>query len=622
MHHDRPRARQPRRRWLVYGLAALAVLAALRLAAPRVVAAILEARLSAALGAAVTVEDVDLALWAGELTVHGLRAAPRGADSASAVRVREVRARWTWGELFHGATAFDVTLSGVAASLDLGAPWPADSAAADEDAGLGPLRALRLDDGALDVVLAADEAPLLALRELTATLDGAAPDARDGSMTARFAVAARVGEAGSLALAGAFSPLEPGAAWSLRGSLDALDLRSLNPLFRAVLELDVEQGRLSAEGELTASLGRLRGQVRPNFEGLRLLGRDERSVRHPMAEALFTSMLAASELPIDIDRSTTAARGLTLDEVFKADANALLTRLILQGYTRRLGTIVGHDAAIGGLEVDFPAGRLSFTDVSLVPEGAAEPFVHVARMDVVVEPTAVDAGAETYKSVVLTEPRVVFVAGVTERLRAFDPQWQEKVSGMPYPTDRLQIVGGRVEYRDTRTTPPADVVLTDVTLLAESLGRARATPARRDATLSARASMMGTSPLKLELAFSPGAAPLDGELDLSLAPMPLTRLNGLLRSRLGVDFSAGTLGLVAELDAKDGRVTGTVTPDLDAVTVLGRRETEVDRPLRELLVERRLRRLDGDRLVIELDSEGELSRELPRALLSAALQAR
>jgi hypothetical protein len=128
---------------------------------------------------------------------------------------------------------------------------------------------------------------------------------------------------------------------------------------------------------------------------------------------------------------------------------------------------------------------------------------------------------------------------------------------------------------------------------------------------------MGESTLKVDAAFTPGASPIDGELHLALAPIQLARLNGLLRSRFSIDVSTGTLGLSADLDAQDGQVTGTVTPSLSEVSVLGVKEADITRPLLELLIELRLKRLDGVHLLLDIRAEHDLVQKLPRALLAA-----
>jgi len=600
----------------------LTMLVASRLAAPWVVAAQIESRLAEALGAPVRVDDVELRLWAGELRAHGLHAAPADPASASALSIRTLRVRWRWRELLRGGGPLDLHMDGVAATLDLHAPWPAQPAAR-ASRGLGPLRSLVVQDGQLEVVLAPDAAPVLVVDDIRGVLHEGAWGARGAAMTTQLRVAARVGEGGRLALTGAFSPARPRETWTLQFALDRLDLRPLNPLFREVLEMDLERGRLSVTGDLTSSGGRLRGHVVPRFDQLTLLGAHE-SVRHPMAEALFSSMLATADLPLEIDRAASLPGGglaVRLDRAFRRDAMDLLRQLILRGFTRRLNTLIGHDATIGGLEVDFPRGLLAFTDVTLRKTGgvAELPFLHVARLEVIVEPSAVDPSIETFKAVVLHEPHLVYIVGRSEAAsqRSIDPDWQTKVSALPYPTDRLEIVNGRLEYRDETTSPPSRFVLSGLDLAAEDLARARRAPGTRGATLMATALVTSESPLTVEATFSPGGASLDGELRLTLAPVQLTRLNGLLRSHFGVDVSSGTLGLVAELDARAGHLTGTVTPALSDVTVLGMKEQDIAHPLRELLIELRLRRLDGVRLPLDIRAPHDLLQKLPRALLAA-----
>lgn len=612
------------------------MLLVLRLALPSIVAAVIEARLAAALDATVAIDDVDLRLFAGEVTLHGLEVAPLGPASASAARVHTLVVGWRWFDLLEGGMPLDLVADGVALTLDLQARPPGHdlrraprSAEAQEPAGdvasdgLGPLRSLVVRDGHLEVLVTPEEAPILTLHIVHAALAEGAWHARGEAMTTRAQLLARAGEGGVLALTGACSPLRPRDAWTLEFALADLDLRPLNPLLERVLEMDAEGGALSLTGDLTASRGRLRGHVLPRFDALVLLDLEER-VRHPMAEAIFSSMLATADLPIEIDRPAAMPRGglaLRLDAALRTDAMELLQRLILGGFARRLNTLVGHDATIGGLELDFPRGLLAFTDVTLRKTGgtADEPFLHVPRLAVRVEPSVVDPAIETFKAIALHRPRLVYIVGRSEAesQRSIDPGWQEKLSMLPYPTDHLEILGGEIEFRDETTRPPSRFVLAGLDLAIDDLARARRRPGARGATLKARALIAGESPLELEAAFSPGEGALDGELRLSLAPMELTALNGLLRSFLGVDVSAGTFGLEAELDARPGRLTGVITPSLADVTVLGVDEDVVGRPLRELLLELRLGRLDGVRVPLDVRGEDELLEKIPRALLSA-----
>ena len=462
--HAPRRASHRRRRWAIAGASLLLLGIAARVAAPFVVAGRIESRLSAALGAPARVDDVDLRLWAGEATVHGLRVAPAQVASASSVRVGELNLRWRWPDLLRGNAPLDLRLADVAVTLDLHDPWPAELAE-PAGTGLGPLRSLSLRGGHLEVVPVRDAAPLLVLDDVHGTLHEGAWRARGAAMTTQLRLEAATGAGGRLDVTGALSPVRPGETWTAHVVLERLDLRPLNPLFHALLEMTVERGTLSLTGDLTTTGGRTRGYLIPRFEQLTLLAPGER-VRHPMAEALFSSMLATADLPIEIDRPAGALDGglaLALDQAFRADAMELLRRVILRGFTRRLDSLIGHDAAIGGLEVDFPRGVLAFTDVTLRKTGgtATTPFLQVARLEVIVEPSIVDPEVETFKAVVLHQPRFSLIVDHDEAgtQRSIDPDWQAKVSALPYPTDLLRVVDGQVEYRDETTRPPSRFAL-------------------------------------------------------------------------------------------------------------------------------------------------------------------
>lgn len=614
-----------RRRWLVAVLIVLGVAVALRAMMPLVLRQVVEARLGRALSAEVDVGGVDLGLMRAEFTAHDIVVRPRAASSASRVHARAVHVRWSWRELLRGPLRLTVELSGVEATIDLQAPWTPAGPGPRAAAGLGPLRELSLRDGAVAVVPGPGQAPLVAFEGLAAGIVDDGPRADDDSMSTWFSASGELAGGGRVEMRGALSPAAPLESWTARFDGHRLALPAFNPLFVRLLELDAERGWLSFTGELTASRGRIRGQLVPRFEDVRLLGRGEARVRHPMAEALFGAMLAGADVPIEVDRRAKPVGDVALDAVFERDAADLLTRVVRRGYERRLGTLVGYDASIGGAELDLPAGSISFRDIVLVRSGGAvsDPFLQVGRLDVTIDRSAVDADTPTFKSVALHRPRLLFVAGPSEAASqlTLDPDWRDKVSAMPYPTDRLTIDDGSVEYRDDTAAPPTRVFVTAIALRAENLAGARPDSRGRSATISATGRVMDESRLRVEVALAPGEA-LDADVELGLDPLPLVRINDLVRDRFGVDFSRGTLGLTAEFAVRAGRVDGTLTPDLERVDVLGADERDVAHPLREWLVGRRLRALDGVPLALRFDTGQDALGALSDALSSAVRQAR
>jgi len=612
-----------RRRWLAWSLVVLAVLAVLRLAAPSLIASYLAARISVALGVSAQVDDVELRLWAGEITARGIQAAPPVDASTSSVELDALTLRWRWIDLMRGVVRIDGRVSGLDLTIDVHRPWPAEWDALSSRT--SRLRSLTIEGGSVLLVHATDTPPLLALTDLRGRVN-VTSGLKTETMTTQLSVTAQANEGGSFELVGAIAPAEPAAGWTLDFALERLDLRPLNPLLQQVFEMDVERGWLSLSGALTVGLGRLRGRLHPRFEELEVLGHDEHDVQHPMAEALLGSMLSGADLPIDIDRAASASGDSMFEATTRVDAMALLHDMILRGFVRRLDTLDDYEPAVGRAEIDFPGGRLSFFDITLTRSGGkvGRPFISIPRMDIVIEQSAVDGGVTTYKSIALHQPSLTFVTGenVSSSQIMFDPDWQAKVNVLPYPTDRVEIIDGRVEYRDDTTSPPTSLFISDLDLRADNLGRAKAHADRRGAKLVGRGRVMDLSALELEIEFTPGVVDLDAAMRLRLDPLPLRELDRLIEGRLGVDVSSGTLALVADLDAHDGRLQGTITPVLDEVRVLGVDEQQVIHPVRELMLERRLRTLDGATLTLDRHVRTSVLRELPAALMSAARRVR
>lgn len=604
-------------------LGAALVLALLRGIAPLVLAPWIASRIAAGLGGDAEVDDVDLRLFRGEIILHGIAAAPTAGASDSRLWIETLSFRIGLRDLLRGLPFVHGHASGVAVDLDTTRRWPMPERTGGDAA--DSLRSLRIDDGRLALVFIPGEPPVEVLSDLRGSVTDTATSRRATSLSTHVELAATTVEGGSLTIDGLLAPVDTATSWSLTFALERLDLRPFNPLFNTFFEMDVEQGWLSLEGELNVGLGRMRGQVLPRFDNLQLLGRGEARVRHPMAEALFGAMLASADVPIIVDEPAPFDGGFAAEDVTRLEPMALLESIILRGFVRRLDTLVGYESSADRIEVDFPAGRLSFYGVTLTKKGGGveTPFVSVPRLDVVVEQSAVDSAIPTYKAITLHQPALVFVTGAsaaTSQLK-FDPLWQEKVSVLPYPTDRIEIRDGTIEYRDDTTSPPTSLYAAHIDLRVDNIGRAREGTTRRAATLVADASVMDISDLHVEAELSPGAIPIDATVRLHLDPLPLRQLDDLLGARLQIDVTGGTLALDTALDAYDGHVQGKVSLALPGIAVIGSKEVDFQRPIREFMLERRLRKLDGRSLRVDYRVQESLLRELPEALLFAALHA-
>ncbi|MCA9659733.1 MAG: DUF748 domain-containing protein [Myxococcales bacterium] len=620
-----PRGRRRLRRGVLGVLASLGLLRAL---APGILDVAAEARIERATGGACSIDDVDVDLLGATITFEGITiAAEDPQSSATALRIAEVDAFWGWHELLFGDGGFAVDVRGIEVDVDLDTPWPGALAAGDgaprKDG--ERVRSLNLRGGR--IVALVDGAPVLTLGDLTGELCATAFGAgTDDSQTTRLHLRGEGSRGGVVELAAAFAPLAPSQAFSLDLSAERIDLRQLNPVLRRVLELDVEEGSLSATVKLAQAKGRRRGRIEHQFHDLRLYSPDEPEVAHPMAEALFEAMLNSSDQPILIDEAVDpdAEPDLDLraglDEAAYRGALDRITGIILRGYERRLNTLDGYRASIGGLEVDFPSNHLIFTDIRIEKiDGELEaPFLELRRLEVDVEQSVLTDAVQTRKAVTLVEPRLTFVAGPDERrsqLR-FDPAWTEKISALPFPTDALKVEGGTVALRETASTDaPAELGLVDLEVEATSLA-----PGGDPAKVTLAAQLVGGGQLSADLRLAPQAEPVEGALSLHLGATPLAALNPITRHAAGVDASSGTIALDVDATIGGGEARATILPVLSDVELLGENEHH-DRPLRELLLGARLRRLDGEALHLQAPAMTmeELRAALPSALLEAAM---
>ena len=153
-----------------------------------------------------------------------------------------------------------------------------------------------------------------------------------------------------------------------------------------------------------------------------------------------------------------------------------------------------------------------------------------------------ERGAKAYKHVTLWEPRLTIIAGQTgaESQIRFDERWIDKISALPFKTRSLTVHGGRVEYRDERHELPVSFFVTDIELEGSDMAEGLHASGTRGARLTGAASIMGVTDATVDVAFEPRAEPPNVDLDLSVAPMPLTEINPLMAT-------------YAEIEANDGR---------------------------------------------------------------------
>lgn len=607
-----------RRRWLRAALVVAAVLLLVRIVAPLAIEGYLEHRLEARSGVTAQIEDVDLDVTSLSMFVEHLRV--RGGPQAAAtfdLEVPQIRVMIPWSQLL-GDEAIRPTVWITAPELSIHELHATDRRG--EAPTLATLAGIAVDNGTVHVEPFTGSNFGLTFKHVEIGLEDTS-DAVMRSSAGRARIDADVRGGGHVHAHGTVNFFEPTKRWDLEIDVEALEVSTLNGVLRPVLGVDATSGTLDVQGRLVAT-DKLRGHLQPRFEHLELITPGDGS-RRPMTEAVFAEMLRGTDGTMPIERPWPPQGSGPLE---LQPADGLMRDIIRRGYDRRLDDLDGYFATIGGLEIDLSDGLLQFTDIAIFADHHTVPlpFFFTRTMEVRIsadlldpaEPSAAGRDVPAFKSVRLVEPHLIFVEGPTDQLSQleFDPDWPDKVSSLPYPTETLEIVDGRIDYFSWKDGPAATAFLDDVDFVLDNMASSRDRPGR-GATLHATARLMGQAPLTMTLAYRPGASPADLGLALRVSGFDLTVVDPLARSRFGVDVATGRAALLADLDQTDGTVSAFVDPQLTNLRLLDDHAGTIQHPLRQLILGRALRQRASDPVYVTRPAPlGELPAAVVRRL--------
>lgn len=130
---------------------------------------------------------------------------------------------------------------------------------------------------------------------------------RSGSLVASFDGRATAMGSGRIRFDGRVDPYAKQPTFDFDFKLNDLELKQLNPYFRAYAKMDVEKGTFSMDGEFAASKGRFEGYVKPFVENLDVLRweKEGESLPNKVWQAVLD---AASELLEDQSKDQAATR--------------------------------------------------------------------------------------------------------------------------------------------------------------------------------------------------------------------------------------------------------------------------------------------------------------------------
>lgn len=139
--------------------------------------------------------------------------------------------------------------------------------------------------------------------------------------------------------------------------------------------------------------------------------------------------------------------------------------------------------------------------------------------------------------------------------------WRRRIEGLsPFRINRVEVVDGVIAFRNPWSQPAVDLRARKVNGSVRNLTNVVDEDGRRDASVEARAHLLGGASAEFSASFDPFGALDDFRLDLRVSGIDLTKLNSLARAYARLDLAAGRGDFVMELDAADRRLAGYAKP--------------------------------------------------------------
>lgn len=282
-----PAKRRPRwLRWSWYRrrtrvlLIVVAVLVALRLAAPHALEYAINDRLRRIPDYSGRVTDVDINLWRGAYTLEGLEIRKDGgAIGAPLFSARRVDFSMAWRKLWHRQIVSDIVVRHAQLTLVRGPTEQATQMDSDrrwqdviQDVFPIEITHLEISDGDVHFVDQTQSPEIdFSLHDVGVVATGLRNRKSTGDsneLPAAVNVQATTVGDGRLRLSLRIAPLEPQPLFDLDAQVEHVSLPALNSLLRAYANVDVSRGSFEMYLEVAARDGAFRGYVKPFFRDL------------------------------------------------------------------------------------------------------------------------------------------------------------------------------------------------------------------------------------------------------------------------------------------------------------------------------------------------------------------
>ncbi len=240
---------------------------------------------------------------------------------------------------------------------------------------------------------------------------------------------------------------------------------------------------------------------------------------------------------------------------------------------REIAQLDGYSGSVKDVDIHLWRGAYQIHGLDIYKTGSKipVPFVAVRTADLSVQWRALFEGA-VVAEIDLYDADLNFAIGSNGRTQGTeDAGWAKLVDALsPLEINRFTVKGGKLAFKDFSTESKVDLFVDDIALRVDNLKAVHDKNVALPSPVSLSGTSIGGGRVKAEGAMNILKDIPDFDYDIKLEGAKLTAMNGLARSRAGVDFESGDLSIYIEAAAKNGIVTGYIKPvprDIEMVSI-------------------------------------------------------
>jgi hypothetical protein len=252
-------------------------------------------------------------------------------------------------------------------------------------------------------------------------------------------------------------------------------------------------------------------------------------------------------------------------------ARVAMPYFVLRFVNQKINAMPGYGGHIADVDIHLWRGAYTVQGIDIVKTDGKVPvpFFSAQNVDFSVEWWAIFQGSLVAK-IVFDRPVINFVAGPTEETSqvGVDKPWLSVIKDLfPLNINRFEVLDGSIHYRDFYSKPKIDLPVTQIHVLATNLTNSSKLSKSLIANIEVTAIVFGSGRFGSKVRLDPRPDKATFDLQATIDPVPLEKINDFTRAYAYFDFEKGTFAFATELAAKDGHIEGYIKPIFDGIVI-------------------------------------------------------